>query len=169
MSTTGNIVPGLALFSGKAEGRGAYVPPIDYAVAFSNGASSNDTTAPYVTLLSPTANVTAGSVGGFPREFNLAKDTPVCIRIGDLNPGLQYAIIVVRFVGADNTETEEVVYRRGQLRGLYRKYSSVSVLSDGVKLSIRRETGWPANANTNQVSQMIFSVDATDKAGNLDA
>lgn len=168
MSTTGNLVPGLSLFSGKGNTRGAYVPPIDYAVAFEDGAGSADTTPPTVLLISPLA-VAAGQPGGFSREYDVAKNTQVVLQVSDLAPGLQYAIVVVRFVGSDDSETEEVVYRRGQFRGRYRALSTQFDITNGVQLNIRRDGGWPANINTNLVSRLAFNVDATDKAGNLDA
>jgi hypothetical protein len=126
------------------------------------GALTNDgdTTAPTALIISPAA---------FSREYNVAKDTPVVLQVLDLAPGLQYAIVLVRFLGSDDSETEEVVYRRGQFRGRYRALSTQAVVANGVQLNVRRDGGWPANIDTNRVSYLVFDVDATDKVGNLDA
>lgn len=132
-----------------------------------NGLNMPDAVAPSVVLISPLA-VPAGQPGGFPREYDQAKLVPVVLQVLDLNPGLQYAIVVVRFPGSDDTETEEVVYRRGQFRGRYRALSTQADIANGVQLNIRRDGGWPANINTNLVSRLVFDIDATDKAGNLD-
>lgn len=154
---------------GAAVGREAARWPA-FMIGFAAGASGPgpDTTAPAVTIVSPTPGVAAGQPDGFPRDFDQAKLTPVVLLINDLAPGLKYACVVVRF-GQDGNEIEEVVYRRGLFRGLYRKLSSAIVTATGVSLTVARAGGWLASPDTNQLSTIIFDVDATDAVGNLDA
>lgn len=122
----------------------------------SGGSGSSDTTAPVVTIISPTPGASPGALGGFPADKALADVTPIVVSITDLSPGIQYLMVYVNLDGV-----EEIVYRRGQFRGIYIDGSFQGIISGGVQLTIFREGGWT-------VAKFIrFGVDAVDASGNI--
>lgn len=135
------------------------------------GSGGGDVTPPTVTIVSPTPGVAPGDPGGFPRDIAAARATPIVLRVVDLAPGLLYFAIVVRFYvdSEDANPTEEVVFRRGNFRGLYVKGSSYALISNGLELTVARRGGWPASAVGASSSRpyIAFAVDAVDADGNL--
>lgn len=117
-----------------------------------SGIASN----PVITIVSPTLGVAPGDAGGFPADATAAAATPIVIDITDATPGAQLVLVCARFVGSD---VEEVVYRRGNFRGNYIAGSSQSVITDGWRLSCKRDDGWPGIP--------VFNVDVVDADGNL--
>lgn len=113
---------------------------------------------PVIAVVSPTPGVAPGDPGGFPADFDAAAATPIVLDITDVAPGVQLALVCARFVGSD---AEEVVYRAGGFRGNYITHSSQTVIANGIRLSCRRDGGWP--------SQPVFSANVVDADGNLAA
>jgi hypothetical protein len=130
---------------------------VDFDLSFPGGPAVN-TTPPTVTVISPTPGASPGTVGGFPADLAAARITPVVVQITDLDPGVAYSYLSVSFAGS---QTEEVVYRRGQFRGLYLG-SSYSSIANGRQYTLLRKGGWPGGS-------LVFSVDAIDGAGNIDS
>src|SRR5436190_1486285 len=83
---------------------------------YGGGTGGVDSTPPAVSVISPLPGVAAGEPGGFPRNYNAAKDTPIVMEITDLTSPIRYVMVAARFSDSD---AEEVIYRRGQFRGLY--------------------------------------------------
>lgn len=123
---------------------------------------------PEVVVVSPTPGVAPGDPGGFPKNYDLAKNTPIVLEITDLFPGVQYLVVIARFYMTSESPNpvEEVVFRRGQFRGLYIKYSYLESIGDGVRLHTRRYGGWPTNSD-GVMGHILFAVDALDASGNL--
>jgi hypothetical protein len=115
-----------------------------------------DTTAPVITIVSPTPGANPGDPGGFPADWLSARNTPIVLQITDLAPGLQYVALVATLPGG----VEEVVYRRGAFRGHYLAFSTVTSIANGLQFSVRHDQGWPPGSVT-------FAVDSLDAAGNL--
>lgn len=111
---------------------------------------------PVVTVVSPTPGVAPGDPGGFPADAAAAAATPIVIDITDATPGAQLVLVSAHFIGSD---VEEVVYRRGAFRGNYIAGSSQTLITDGWRLSCKRNGGWPGPP--------VFSVDVVDADGNL--
>jgi hypothetical protein len=129
------------------------------------GGGDKDTTAPTITIVSPTPGVAPGQPGGFPRRRSDAIKTPIVLRVGDAAPGLMYLEIAVRFYGsaddlaADRNPVEETVYRRGFFRGKHIN-SSVEIDGTDLVLTVYRDGGW--------LGKFIkFAVDPIDSDGNL--
>jgi hypothetical protein len=132
-----------------------------WSVVASGGGGGGDTTPPTIAIVSPTPGVAPGAPGGFPADLATARDTPIVLDVTDVTPGNRYICVVARFRGAVG---EEVVYRRGSFRGLYAGYSSSTAISNGTRLSVRRQGGWPGS---NSLDDVTFEIDAVDAAGNL--
>lgn len=126
-------------------------------------AAVGDTTPPSIAIISPTPSTAPGSPGGFSSDWATARITPIILEVTDLTPGIQYLALVCRYAGATD---ELVVYRRGTLRGSFVGTSSVSVITNGLRLSVLPQGGWPSSDALNDVT---FEIDALDAAGNLAA
>lgn len=112
--------------------------------------------APTITVVSPTPGVAAGQPGGFPADPDAAAIVPIVLDVVDPNPGNRLVVVVARYLA---TDAEEVVYRRGQFRGNYIAGSSQLAITSGVRLTCRRDGGWPGSPT--------FEIDAVDADGNL--
>lgn len=132
------------------------------------GGGGGDTTAPTITVVSPTPGVAPGELGGFPAREADAKLTPIVLQITDLDPGLQYLAVIVRMYidDEDADPVEEVVFRRDNFRGHYVKGSTKTVIANGVELSVLRAGGWPVTVVTGR-RFIVFAVDAVDADGNF--
>lgn len=117
----------------------------------------SDVTPPTITVVSPTPGVEPGQPGGFPADYDTAKDTPIVLEVTDLAPGVAYVALLALTGGS-----EEVVYRRDAFRGLYATGSSLEVIAGGFRFTVRRVGGWPPG-------EITWDVDAIDGAGNLAA
>lgn len=141
---------------------GLHAPGASFDIAIPGGAAG-DTTPPVIAVVSPTPGAAPGSPGGFPANWQLARVTPIVVRITDLAPGNQYQALVCRFPGIAD---ELVVYRRGAFRGQFAGTSSEVAIVNGKELSILPQTGWPSAAALHDIT---FELDALDGAGNLAA
>lgn len=130
-----------------------------------------DAVAPTISVVSPTPGVAVGAPGGFPRAYSSAKITPIVLDVTDVDPGVQYFVVIARFYAdaEDENPTEEVVYRRSNFRGLYVKGSFATPIADGIRLSVLRVGGWPSNSTGSSVGHIAFAVDVLDADGNLSA
>lgn len=140
-----------------------------YLAGFADGIASApqpDDTAPTITFISPTPGVAPGQPGGFPADPNAAKSTPIVIQISDVDPGVQYVNVVVRYTDSEGTEIEETVYRRSNFRGRYVKGSKAELVGGSLQLTIKRNGGW-LELITGASRQFGFFVDAVDEDGNL--
>ncbi len=133
-----------------------------------SSAPAGDSTAPTITIVSPTPGVAIGEPGGFPRRYRDARETPIVLNITDTNPGIQFVVIIARFYAdaEDTNPDEEVVYRRGQFRGKYVRGSEQEAITGGAQLTILRAGGWPSS-RTGELAHIVFAVDALDSGGNL--
>lgn len=120
------------------------------AAAGAGGGGSKDLVAPTVTLISPAAP------GGFGADWITAKDTPIIYDVTDAVPGLGYVTITALLPGG----AEQTVYRRGAFQGDYAGVSSTSVITNGLRFTIRNQHGWPPGGLT-------LNVDVVDGDGNL--
>lgn len=113
---------------------------------------------PTVEVVSPTT----GDPSGFPADYQAAKSTPIIIDAYDeaAVPGLEIVEVFARFIGQAVVET---VYRNGGFRGNYIAGSSQAAITNGVRLSIRRDENWPGSATLGDVT---IDVDALDGDGN---
>ena len=133
------------------------------AIGRSTATMTSDLTSPTVTYISPSPNVTPGDPGGFPSDPTTAMTTPVVVEVTDINPGVQYVAVFVKFL--ELTDHIEVVYRRGQFVGLYAAGSSVAIIPNGLQLTIQRTGGWYLDKIA--ISSLEILVDAVDASGNL--
>jgi hypothetical protein len=120
-----------------------------------------DVGAPSITVVSPTPGVTPGSPGGFPADVEAAAETAIVLDVVDSAPGNRLVIVTARFVSSTGVLAEEVVYRRGQFRGNYIAGSTQAAIANGVRLTCKRDGGWPGAPT--------FAIDAVDQDGNLAA
>lgn len=137
-----------------------------YPVILSNNITfgTADTTPPTVTVVSPTPGVSPGSAGGFPADFQSARDTEVVLQITDVAPGLSYVAVFATF-DTDSGALFEPVYRRTGFVGKYSSLSSQRTIANGLELHLRRSGGWLTK--TSGIAAMRFDVDAVDLAGNI--
>lgn len=123
-----------------------------------------DAAPPVITIISPTPGVAPGDPGGFPLNVTQAKATPVVVQISDLAPGIRYVCLTVKVattVDGLAASNEEVVYRRGQFRGLHIKGSTQRDVDETtIELTIKRQGGWSGK-------YLLFAIDALDGSGNL--
>jgi hypothetical protein len=128
--------------------------------------STKDEVAPTIEIVSPTPGVAPGEPGGFPASRRAAQRTPIVLRVTDVDPGVGYLEVAVRFYGsaadleADVRGVEETVYRKGQFRGKHVGGSYVEVIDDGIELHVFRDGGWSGRF-------IKFTVDPLDADGNL--
>jgi hypothetical protein len=127
-----------------------------------------DPTPPTISVVSPTPGVAPGQPGGFPTNYEQAKETPIVVDIIDANPGVRYSVVIARFYGTSETSTpdEEVVYRRGQFRGKYVAGSYATSIANGVRLTVKRKGGWPTKSD-GSMGHILFAIDSVDQSGNL--
>lgn len=123
-----------------------------------------DATPPTVTAVSPTPNTTPGAVGGMPSAYGDARQTPIVIRIEDVDGAADLALVQVTASFLDNSV--EVVYRAGAFGPGYVTGSTQLPTVNGVTLSIRRTAGWPAAALLSAPLAVTLLVDAVDGGGN---
>lgn len=157
---------GLRLVSAYALYR--YIEAPDYAIGFAAGVESviPDAVLPVVTFVSPTPGVAPGQPGGFPADPFQAKSTPIVLQISDVDPGVSYVNLVVRYTDEDGTSVEETVYRRSNFRGRFVKRSKAEMVGGALQLTIYRDGGW-MELVTGTSKQFGFYVDAVDGAGNV--
>jgi hypothetical protein len=136
---------------------------------FGGGGSGGGTDGipPTVSVVSPTPGVAPGAPGGFPRTISAARNTPIILDVTDVD-GVDYFVVTAKFYGltAEESITEEVVYRRGLFRGPYIKLSNANPIVNGTRLSVRRDGGWPAKLD-GTIPHIQFFVDALDSGGSL--
>lgn len=128
-----------------------------------NGGAA-DEVPPVLTVISPTPGVAAGAPGGFPADPTAAANTPIILRVTDVDPGNRYIVIIATLANGH----EEVVYRRGAFRGGY-VASIETAITYGVELTVSRAGGWPFNPSPSLGGTIVFVLDALDQAGNLAA
>lgn len=112
-----------------------------------------DAVPPTITVVSPVS---------FPADVAAARVTPFVLEVTDLDPGVQFIVVTVRFTGG-SVASEEVIYRRGNFKAPYLA-SSQETITDGLRLTCLRTGGWPEG-----ITAIAFDVDALDAAGNVDA
>lgn len=119
-----------------------------------------DNVPPTVDVLSPTPGVAPGNPGGFSSDFDVAKVTPIVLRLNDLSPGLRYVCIVAEFPAS----AREIVFRRG---AFVEPYTGSTYIETGTQadLTVVRSGGWPSPVNG--AFGISFAIDAIDKAGNI--
>ena len=128
-----------------------------------SGGAAKDTTAPTITIVSPTPGVAPGAPGGFSADWQTARMTPIVVDVTDVTPGIGYLCFVAKYPGW----AEEInVYRRGAFRGSFLGLSNIAAIANGFRLTILPLTGWPSSDALNDIT---FDVDAIDADGNLAA
>jgi hypothetical protein len=128
---------------------------VSFFGAYFGGGAGGDSTAPTVTIVSPTPGVAPGDAGGFPADAAAAALTPIVLEVTDADPGAALVVVTASYAGVD---AEEVVYRAGAFRGNYVSSSWQVAITDGVRLSCLRTGGWPGAPT--------FHIHAIDGDGN---
>ncbi len=115
----------------------------DYAdgVAAGDG-GGGDTTAPTITIVSPTPGVAPGAPGGFPANYAAAKVTPVVLTVSD-DQALGVIVLTCKIDGVWH-----VVYDGTWIAPFY---GSADVDGLEVTFTIYRTGGWPAGGFTFRV------------------
>lgn len=98
-----------------------------------------------------------GSLGA---DFETATVAPIVVDITD-ETSLAYTAVWACFGSTPATLTKECVYRRGDFEPGYATNSTESAISGGIRLSIRRDDGWPPGT-------VNIVIDPVDGGGNLD-
>ena len=121
---------------------------------------------PTITVVSPTPGAEPGAAGGFPADFNTAKDTEIVLQITDTD-GLRDVVVLATFLNYPTIGNNiiEGIYRRGSFLGNYVKFSFQVTITNGIELHCRRTDGWPVGTDT--LGDIQFSVDAIDDTGAL--
>lgn len=145
--------------------RGVSAAGTPEASTFNITIGGGDANAPTITIVSPTPGVPPGQPGGFPADWETARDTPIVVEIADAAPGLAYACVVARFPGAPH---EIVVYRRGAFRAGFATRSWSESLGNTLRLHCLPDGWWPV-AGPEELEDITFALDAIDGAGNLAA
>lgn len=135
---------------------------IDGGNAVGVGGPPPDSVPPVITVISPTPGVAPGAPGGFSSDWQVARVTPVVVRVADLAPGNLYQALVLRYAGLPD---EITVYRRGAFRGGFVGASTVTAVdSTTLEFSFRPTAGWPPLGGS---VSFILDLDAVDGSGNL--
>lgn len=134
-----------------------------FVTGLSGGGGGTDTSAPVITIVSPTPNTVPGTGGAFSASYAVAAATPIVVTFTDADgaPDLMFVQVIAKYLDG----TTEAVYRTSDsFVARYAAASTTATITNGISLGIRRDLGWPS-AGISPLA-VTFQIDAIDFAGN---
>lgn len=110
-----------------------------------------------ITIVSPTDDVAPGSPGGFPTDPEEARWTPIVLEITEAD----YEIVTATY---PNMTGELAVYLDDDFRPGFALRSSQEAITDGVRLTILPDGGWPGTSALHDVTLFVDGVEASAPA-----